>query len=81
MKAVAYLLANNDEIVAAQKMNLKVPAPETVEREVLFPIGTILFSFQVDDTKIKCITSFGQELMLKNVPEVWSRIKAHLEHI
>lgn len=81
MKAIAFLLANNDEIVKAKAMNLKEPTPEMVEKEVLFPVSTVLFAFQVDENKIKCITSFGQELMLRNTPETWNRIKSHLEHI
>jgi len=81
MKALAYLLANNDEILKARGMNLKEPEPDMVQKEVLFPINSIIFAFQVDDEKIKCFTTFGQELSLKNTPEVWLRLKSHLEHI
>lgn len=80
MIAVAFLIANHDDRVKAEKLGFDMPPPEMVEREVMFPLCTVSFVFKVDSEKIKIITN-GQEVLLKYTDETYSRIKAYLEHI
>ncbi len=81
MKAIGYIVTNQDEIDEATRLNLnKKPDTITEEKEIFFPVGIIIFAF-VHGGKIRTITSLGKDIHFKYEEKVWERIKAHLEHI
>jgi len=80
MRATAYLVSNQDEIIQAEKLNIKIPEAVIIEAETLFPVTAIIFAFRLGD-KIKCITTLGgKDIVIKYEEEVWKRIEAYLIH-
>lgn len=82
MRAIAYLASNQNEIIQAEKLGIKVPEPIIVEVESLFPVTAILFAFNlVESKKIRCVTTLGgMDILLKYEEDVWKRIESHLQH-
>lgn len=79
MRAIGYIIINQNDINEAERLNLKKPEPVMEEKELLFPVNIILLAY-VHDDKIRTITTL-KELHFKYEESVWNRIKAHLEHL
>ncbi len=82
MEAIAFVMTNSQEIEYAKQMALKeIPAPNLVEESMVFSVHNVAWAFRTDEgRKIQTMIA-GQLFMLKNTPEVWSRLKEHFKHL
>lgn len=78
MKAKRLFLANVEDHIQANNLALKKPPVKTLELDYYFELKLVTEAFITSDNVID-ITIQGKEVLLKNEPKVWSKIKSHLE--
>lgn len=84
MKAIAYLVSNTQQMMDTIERNEKLAMVDpikvlTAEYDIHINLSHITFAFLIEDNrKIKCVIQ-GIELILKNEPQVWQKIKKYLK--